>query len=114
MFAEAWQAVRSCGCGETRLLALANASEQSHPDEALAVYGHEVERLASLGGQPNYEAARKLITRMKSVRDTRGQTADHDAFLADFVGRHKARRNLIKILQVDVIGRSQQRVRVEP
>jgi uncharacterized Zn finger protein len=114
MFAEAWQAVRSRGCGETRLLALANASEQSHPDEALAVYGHEVERLASLGGQRNYEAARKLITRMKSVRDTRGQTADHDAFLADFVGRHKARRNLIKILQVDAIGRSQQRVRVEP
>jgi uncharacterized Zn finger protein len=109
LFAEAWQVVRSHGCSETQLLALAKASERSHPDEALSAYGQEVERLVSLGGHGNYEAAKKLILQMKSIREKRGQYADHDTFLVGFLGRHKAKRNLLKILQAAAIDRSRQR-----
>ncbi len=107
LFAEAWQIVRSQGCSETQLLALAKASERSHTDEALSVYGQEAERLANLGGQSNYEAARKLIVQMKSIREKNGQTVDYDTFLAGFLSRHKAKRNLMKIMQVS--HRSRQR-----
>jgi uncharacterized Zn finger protein len=107
---EAWQVVRSHGCSATQLLALAKATERSHPDEALSAYGQEVERLVNLGGQGNYEAAKKLIVKMKSIREKRGQDADHDIFLVGFLGRHKAKRNLMKILQVDAIDRLRRRV----
>jgi uncharacterized Zn finger protein len=110
LFADAWQVVRNHGGSGTQVLALAKASKQSHPDEALSVYGQEVERLAQLGGQGNYEAAKQLIGQMKSIRENRGQHADHDIFLAGFLSRHKAKRNLMKILQVDAIDRSRRHV----
>lgn len=109
LFAEAWQVVRSHGCSGTQLLALAEATERSHPDEALSAYGQEVERLANLGGQGNYETAKKLIEQMKSIRERRGQHADHDIFLVGFLSRHKAKRNLMKILCADAIDRARQR-----
>ena len=99
LLVEAWAVVRSHGCSEPQLLALAKASEQSHPDEALSAYAHGVERLVSLGGQGNYEEAGKLIARIQSIRKQLGANADHAAYLADFTSRHKAKRNLMKLLQ---------------
>jgi uncharacterized Zn finger protein len=78
---------------------LAKASEQSHPDDALSAYAHEVERLVSLGGQRSYEEAGKMIARMQSIRKHLGANADQAIYLADFMGRHKAKRNLMKLLQ---------------
>jgi uncharacterized Zn finger protein len=101
LFAEAWKVVRRHECSRPRLLALAKASEQDHPHEALSVYAQDTEQLARFGGQENYEAAGKLITRMQAIRQRLGASADHAAFLADFVTRHKAKRNLMKILQPD-------------
>jgi hypothetical protein len=109
LFAEAWEVVSSHGCSGPQLLALANASEQRHPYEALSAYSQEIERLVSVGGQSNYEAAKDLILEMHSVRDKLGQNADHDIFLADFLRRHKAKRNLMNIMQVDPFNRSWKR-----
>ena len=99
--AEAWEVVRGHGCSEPQLLALAKVSEQSHPDEVLSAYAHGVERLVSLGGQANYEEACKLIALMQSIRKRLGTSAAHVAFLADFTSRHKAKRNLMKLLQTE-------------
>jgi len=96
---EAWGVVRDHGCSDPQLLDLAKASEQSHPNEALSAYAHGVERLASLGGQANYEEASKMIARMQSIRKCLGANADHAIFLAEFMSRHKAKRNLMKLLQ---------------
>lgn len=109
LLSEAWQVVRSHGCSGTQLLSLAKASERHHPDEALSVYGQEAERLVNLGGQGNYEAAKKLIVQMKSIRENRGQHAEHEVFLVGFLGRHRAKRNLMKLLQAAAIDRSRQR-----
>lgn len=99
LFAEAWEVVRRHGCSERQLLSLAQSSDESYPDEALSVYASEAERLAKLGGQHNYEEAGTVITRMKSIRHRLGATAAHSAFLGEFMDRHKAKRNLMKILQ---------------
>lgn len=101
LFAEAWDVVRVHGCSEPKLLTLAKASEQSHPDEALSAYAHGVERLVGLGGRSNYEEASKMIARMQSIRKRLGANVDHAVFLAEFMNRHKAKRNLMKLLQAN-------------
>jgi uncharacterized Zn finger protein len=111
LFAEAWQVVHSHDCSGAGVLALAKASERNHPDEAVSTYAREAERLAHLGGNNNYEAVSKLITRMQSIRKQSGNDAEHAAFLADFVSRHKAKRNLMKILQASPIGGTRQHAR---
>jgi uncharacterized Zn finger protein len=100
LFTEAWDVVRNSGCNERQLLSLAELSEKSHPDEALSAYAQKLEQLANLGGQSNYEEACAMIARMETIRHGLGGAETHSAFLADFMRRHKAKRNLIKILQV--------------
>jgi uncharacterized Zn finger protein len=78
---------------------LAKSSEHSHPDAALSAYAQSVERLVGLGGQANYEQASKMIARMRSIRKRIGASADHAVFLAEFMRRHKAKRNMMKLLQ---------------
>lgn len=101
LVAEAWEVVRDYGCSESQLEALAKASEQSHPNEALSAYARGVERLVGLGSQSNYEEASKTIARMQSIRKRLGASADHAVYLADLMSRHKAKRNLMKLLQAN-------------
>lgn len=96
---EAWEVVRGHGCSEPQHVELAKASEHSHPDAALSAYAQSVERLVGLGGQPNYEEASKLIGRMQSIRERLDASAEHAGFIADFTRRHKAKRNMMKLLQ---------------
>ena len=97
--AEAWEVVRGHGCSEPQLVELAKISEHSHPDAALSAYAQSVERLVGRGGQLNYEEASKMIARMQSIRKRLGASADHALFVAEFVRRHKAKRNMMKLLQ---------------
>jgi len=98
MLNEAWDFVGSHGCPDDVLQALAAASEQSHPTEALQAYRHRVERLIGLGGNGNYDAAFKLIARMAPIRTRLGQASEHTAYVADLMAQHKAKRNFIKLL----------------
>jgi uncharacterized Zn finger protein len=97
--AEAWEVARGYGCSEPQLMDLAKASEHSHPEAALSAYAQCVERLVRLGGEHNYEQASETIARMQSIRKGLGASADHAVFLADFMNRHKTKRNMMKLLQ---------------
>src|SRR5262249_19713444 len=97
--AEAWEMVRSHGCSEPQLMQLASISEDSHPDAVLSAYAHAVEQLARRGGQGNYAEASKLVARMKSIRERLGANEEHSQFVPDLMNRHKAKRNLMKLLQ---------------
>jgi hypothetical protein len=81
------------GCSEVLLEQPAEASETSHPAEALKVYASRVERMVGLGGQSNYEYAYRTIGRMRLLRDSLGETTQHAAYLDDLRSRHKAKRN---------------------
>lgn len=98
LLTETWTIVNAYGCSETLRNELAEASEQSHPAEALKVYTGRVEQMARLGGQSNYEQAARLIGRMRCIRDGLGETAQHLAFQYDLMNRHKAKRNFMKLL----------------
>ena len=95
--ADAWMAVNSHGCSEVLLEELAEASEHSHPAEALKVYTDRVERMVRIGGQSNYENAYNMIERMRLLREGLGETRQHLAYLYDLRTRHKAKRNFMKL-----------------
>ncbi len=98
LLTDAWMVVNEHGCSEGLLQQLAEASEQSHPAEALKAYGDRVERLVRLGGQSNYDQACQIIGRMRRIRKGVGETAQHAAYLGDLANRHKAKRNFMKLL----------------
>jgi hypothetical protein len=98
LLAETWIIVNGYGCSETLRRELAEASEQSHPAEALKVYTGHVEHMVRLGGQGNYEQACRLIGRMRRLREGLGQTAQYNGYLYDLMSRHKAKRNFMKLL----------------
>jgi uncharacterized Zn finger protein len=95
---DAWTTVNGHGCSERLLEELAEASEHSHPAQAMKVYADRVERLARLGGQINYEHAYKTIERMRCLREALGEAPLHAAYLDDLKSRHKAKRNFMKLL----------------
>ena len=97
LLTEAWTVGNGHGCGEHLLEQLAEASEQSHPAEALKVYADGVERRVRLGGQINYDNAYRTIERMRRIREDLGEAVQHAAFLADLKSRHKAKRNFMKL-----------------
>jgi uncharacterized Zn finger protein len=98
LLADAWVVAKEHGCHELLLDELAEASEHSHPAEALQTYADRVERMVRLGGQGNYELACRILGRMRRVREGIGETAQHAAYLEDMKSCHKAKRNFMKLL----------------
>ncbi len=95
--ADAWMAVDRHGCNDLLLEQLAEASEHSHPAEALKAYADRVERMLRLGGQINYEHAYNMIERMRLLWQALGDTKQQSAYLGDLRNRHKAKRNFMKL-----------------
>ena len=99
LLTDAWSVVNEHGCHHDPLLEqLAEASEHSHPAEALKVYANRVERMLRLGGQGNYQSAYDTIGRMRRIREGVGEMPQHTAYLGDLVNRHRAKRNFMKLL----------------
>ncbi len=69
LLTDAWTVVNGHGCSEELLDQLAEASEHSHPAEALKAYADRVERMVGLGGQSNYECACRIVGRMRLLRE---------------------------------------------
>lgn len=96
---EAWAAARSHGCRDDTLKSLARTSEGRHPAEALDAYVRLVEQEVSKTAQLAYEAACRIIGRVRTIRERLGQSAEHAAWVEDLAARHKAKRNFIKLLR---------------
>ena len=97
LLTEAWEVVSAHGCSEHLLEQLAEASESSHPAEALKVYAQRVERMLVLGGQSNYANAYDRIEHMRRLREGLGETMQHAAYLDGLRSRHKAKRNFMRL-----------------
>ena len=95
MFDAAWAAVHAHGASMDVRMALAQASEATHRDEALAVYAERVVRLAEAGGGDDYKSAATLVARMAKLRDAAGQAA----YVAELRQRFARRRNFIALLR---------------
>jgi hypothetical protein len=73
---------------------LAEASEETHPQEALAVHARNVEFHISIGGRAGAEEACRLIARMARLRDPAAQAH----YVASLKQRHRLKRTFIKLL----------------
>jgi tetratricopeptide (TPR) repeat protein len=94
MFDEAWAVVRDHGASAGLQASLAEASEKSHPREALAVHLARIDRLVSAGGNPGYAEAIELVGRAARLQSPAAQAA----LVAGLRTRFKAKRNFIKLL----------------
>jgi len=95
MFDEAWAVVRKHGASNGFKESLAQASEATHPREAIETYTARVDQLATIGGNPAYAEAAALITRMAALRDG----AEQAAYLAALKARFGRKRNFMMLLR---------------
>jgi uncharacterized Zn finger protein len=100
-FDEAWAFTASAKCTVYCLEELAQASEKSHPRQALQVHQRRVTRLVQTGGNQSYEEAQRLIKRMRIIAEQGGQADGQATFESDLLAKHHAKRNFIKLMSGD-------------
>jgi uncharacterized Zn finger protein len=98
---EAWTFAASAKCTVYCLEELAQASEKSHPRQALEVHQRRVTRLVQTGGNQCYEEAHRLIKRMRIIAEQGGEADGQAAFESDLLAKHHAKRNFIKLMSDD-------------
>jgi tetratricopeptide (TPR) repeat protein len=95
MYDAAWTALRSHpGMGPYLTGPLAEASEETHPQEALAAHARNVEFHIKNGGSMGDKEACRLIARMARLREPAAQAQ----YVASLKQRHRLKRNFIKLL----------------
>jgi tetratricopeptide (TPR) repeat protein len=96
MYDAAWMALRGHpGMGPYLTGPLAEATEKTHPQEALAAHARNVEFHIGMGGSTGYKEACRLIARMAGLRDPAAQAQ----YVATLKERHRLKRNFIKLLE---------------
>lgn len=100
---EAWVFAASAKCTVYYLEELAQASEKSHPRQALQVHQRRVTRLVQTGGNHNYAEAHRLIKRMRIIAEQGGEADSHATFESDLLAKHHAKRNFIKLMADDTV-----------
>lgn len=93
-FDNAWSIVRKYRVSPGMCEALAEASEATHPREAIETYAARVDQLALNGTALSYQEAVSLLARMAGLRSPEEQAA-HVAELKLRFGR---KRNLMKLI----------------
>jgi uncharacterized Zn finger protein len=98
---EAWAFAAAAKCTVVCLEELAQASEKSHPRQALEVHQRRVTRLVQTGGNQNYAEAQRLIKRMRIIAGQGGEADGQATFESDLLAKHHAKRNFIKLMSDD-------------
>lgn len=95
MYDAAWAAVRNYpGKGPPLTSPLAEATEKTHPQEALETHAWNVEFYIARGGNTDNKEACRLIARMALLREPAAQAQ----YLATLKQRHRLKRNFMKLL----------------
>lgn len=92
----AWREAQEGGCAPDLWLQLAKTREAKHPDQALAVYRKQVDRILTHTGERAYTEAVKLLPRLREMMGRVGE--DFTAYLAGLRGTHKRRRKLLELI----------------
>jgi uncharacterized Zn finger protein len=95
---EAWAYAASAKCTVYCLEELAQASEKSHPRQALEIHRRRVSMLVQKGGNPSYEEALRLIRRMRIIAEQGSEAHGQAAFESDLLATHHAKRNFVKLM----------------
>jgi uncharacterized Zn finger protein len=92
----AWREAREGGCSAELWLELARKRQAGHPADSLGVYREQVDAILVETGERAYEAAVKLLPRVRETMAAVGE--DFDAYLSAMRTTHKRRRKLLEML----------------
>jgi uncharacterized Zn finger protein len=106
LLALAWEVASAHRCSDGLLEALAEASEETHPEESLSTYRARVESLVRLTNRAGYENACQLIRRMAGVSERSGKGEEHRLWLDGLKRRHKPKRIFMALLKAQEEGTS--------
>ncbi len=98
-FELAWQEAQTGRCEAGLWLELAKTREKDHPADAVAVYQQQVEPIIQQTNNDAYQEAVVLLGRIRRLMGRIGQTADFPSYLATIRARHRAKRNLMKLIE---------------
>jgi uncharacterized Zn finger protein len=98
---EAWAFAAAAKCTVYCLEELAQASEKSHPRQALQVHQRRVTKLVEAGGNLNYAEAQQLIKRMRIIAERGGEADNQATFENTLLAKHHAKRNFVKLMSGD-------------
>ncbi|MEA2025321.1 MAG: SWIM zinc finger family protein [Chloroflexota bacterium] len=87
----AWEAARDHGCERSTLLRLAKQSEAARPDDALAVFQVEIEKVLRVTDRRAYTEAIGLLRRIERLMDKLGRSDDFRVYAAEVRGANHRR-----------------------
>lgn len=93
----AWAAAKDAATGP-QWLRLANASINSHPTDALAVYHTTIGSLKTQTGDDNYRPIASLLLSARACHQALGTIDEFSRYVAALRAEQKRKRNLMKIL----------------
>jgi tetratricopeptide (TPR) repeat protein len=94
----AWQEAVVLGCSDALWHELAVKREPEHPDDALPIYQREVDTMLDTKRNEGYEAAVKLLGRIRALMTRLGNEGTFPGYLAAVRAAHGRKRNFIKLL----------------
>ena len=93
----AWAAAKDAA-SERQWLSLADASINSRPADALAVYGRTIGSLKAQTGDDNYRRIASLLLSARACHQVLGTADEFRRYVAALRVEQKRKRNLMKIL----------------
>ncbi len=94
----AWQEAGVLGCSDALWYELAVKREPDHPADTLPIYQREVNALLETKRNDGYEAAVKLLGRIRALMIRLDRPHDVPAYLTSVRMAHGRKRNFTKLL----------------
>jgi len=94
----AWAQAESGGCSPSLWLQLASLREIEHPGDVIPIYQEEVEREIAEKKNRSYQTAVALMKKVQSLMVRVGEADQFASYSASVRTTHRAKRNLVKLL----------------
>jgi len=94
----AWAEAKQGGCYDSLWLQLAEAREKEHPEDAIAVYGEQLNRALQHALPSAYQETVKILRKLRPLKMRVGKEAEFIALVENIRATYKPRRNLMKLL----------------
>jgi uncharacterized Zn finger protein len=97
----AWAEAKHGGCHNDLWFRLAEAREKDHPEDALAVYGEQLNRALQHALPRAYQETVEILRKLYPLKMRVGKEFEFAALVGSIRATYKARRNLMKLLNVE-------------
>ena len=95
---EAWETASAGGCRADLWLWLAGQREREHPDDALAIYQRQIDRILAATGPLVYREAVELLTRVRALLHRCRRVPEYGRYLAALRSAHRKKRAFLRWL----------------